>query len=101
MTRRGTGQPETGKLRTARWVEAPYRASEGTSMGPMVSFSVRVPVPGFRLRGVSFGMVVRAGVGRFCTTFLVFFGVVLARDTASSGSGNMGGIGESDWAGAL
>ena len=30
MNRRGNRSPEIGKLRTARWVEAPYRASAGT-----------------------------------------------------------------------
>ena len=40
--RRGKRWPEIGKLRTARWVEAPYRASAGTSSSPMESFSTRV-----------------------------------------------------------
>ena len=40
--RRGIGVPEIGKFRTARWVDAPYRASAGTSISPMESFSIRV-----------------------------------------------------------
>jgi len=31
-----------GKFKTARWVLAPYRASAGTGISPMLSFSVRV-----------------------------------------------------------
>ena len=46
MKRRGNRWPEIGKLRTARWVEAPYSASAGTSISPIESFSTRV-------RGVS------------------------------------------------
>ena len=34
--------PEIGKLRTARWVEAPYSASAGTSISPIESRSTRV-----------------------------------------------------------
>ena len=40
--RRGIGWPEIGKLRTARCVDAPYRASAGTSTSPMESRSIRV-----------------------------------------------------------
>ena len=40
--RRGSGVPEIGKFRTARWVEAPYSASAGTSISPMESRSIRV-----------------------------------------------------------
>ncbi len=40
--RRGSRGPEIGKLRTARWVEAPYRASAGTSISPIESRSMRV-----------------------------------------------------------
>ena len=37
--RAGRPVPEIGKLRTARWVEAPYRASAGTSISPIESRS--------------------------------------------------------------
>ncbi len=40
---RGIGSPEIGKFMTARWVEAPYRASTGTSISPIESRSMRVP----------------------------------------------------------
>ena len=40
--RRGMRCPEMGKLRTARCVDAPYRASAGTSISPMESRSIRV-----------------------------------------------------------
>ena len=39
----GMGRPEIGKLRTARWVEAPYSASAGTAISPIESRSIRVP----------------------------------------------------------
>jgi len=42
MIRLGIRCPEMGKLRTARWVEAPHRASAGTSISPMESRSIRV-----------------------------------------------------------
>jgi hypothetical protein len=32
-----------GKLSTARWVDAPHRASEGTAISPMESRSTRLP----------------------------------------------------------
>ncbi len=38
--------PEIGKLSTARWVEAPYMASAGTSISPMESRSMRVALAG-------------------------------------------------------
>ena len=42
MNARGNRLPEIGKLRTARCVEAPYRASAGTSISPIESRSIRV-----------------------------------------------------------
>ena len=42
MNGRGNRWPEIGKLRTARWVEAPYSASAGTSISPIESRSIRV-----------------------------------------------------------
>ena len=42
MNRRGKRWPEIGKFRTARWVEAPYSASTGTSISPIESRSMRV-----------------------------------------------------------
>ena len=41
MKPRGIGRPDTGKLRTARWVCAPHSASAGTSSSPMLSCSMR------------------------------------------------------------
>ena len=38
--RAGSGWPEIGKLRTARWVEAPYSASAGTAISPIESRSI-------------------------------------------------------------
>ena len=45
MNPRGIGWPLIGKLRTARWVEAPYRASAGTAISPIESRSMRVSMP--------------------------------------------------------
>jgi hypothetical protein len=42
MNGRGNRCPEIGKFRTARCVDAPYRASAGTSISPIESRSVRV-----------------------------------------------------------
>ena len=42
MNGRGKRCPEIGKLRTARWVEAPYNASAGTAISPIESRSIRV-----------------------------------------------------------
>jgi hypothetical protein len=39
---RGTGRPETGKFRTARCVDAPYRTFAGTVISPIVSFSTKL-----------------------------------------------------------
>jgi flavin reductase (DIM6/NTAB) family NADH-FMN oxidoreductase RutF len=58
--------PEIGKLRTARWVEAPYIASAGTSISPMESRSMRVALEG-AVSSLMAAMVVRAaghGTGR-------------------------------------
>ena len=41
ITAAGTGSCATGKLSTARAVEAPYSASAGTCISPIVSRSVR------------------------------------------------------------
>ena len=59
MNGRGSGWPEIGKLRTARWVEAPYRASAGTSISPIESRSMRV-APG-AVRRVGHRIDCRAG----------------------------------------
>ncbi len=45
MNRRGNRSPEIGKLSTARWVEAPYKASAGTAISPIESRSMRVADP--------------------------------------------------------
>ena len=42
MNPRGKRWPEIGKFRTARWVEAPYSASTGTSISPIESRSILV-----------------------------------------------------------
>ena len=42
MKAAGIGRPLIGKLRTARWVEAPKSASSGTSISPIESFSSRI-----------------------------------------------------------
>src|SRR5688572_23556532 len=56
----GSGIPLTGKLSTARWVLAPHRASAGTSMGPIESFSTRVATFGVAMAG---GIAFRGGTG--------------------------------------
>ena len=60
--RRGIRWPEIGKLRTARWVEAPYRASAGTSISPMESRSMRVAGVGV-VSVLMAPMVVRPALG--------------------------------------
>src|SRR5688572_29272590 len=46
MTSRGMRSPEMRKCSSERWVCAPQRCRSGTSIGPKVSFSIRVsPIP--------------------------------------------------------
>ncbi len=42
MSARGMRSPEILKCCSERWVCAPHSRSAGTSMGPKVSFSIRV-----------------------------------------------------------
>ncbi len=42
MSARGMRSPEIRKCWSERWVCAPHSRSAGTSMGPKVSFSIRV-----------------------------------------------------------
>ena len=55
--------PEIGKLRTARWVEAPYSASAGTSISPIESRSTRVAEDAAAAASLSMPLMVGDAVG--------------------------------------